>query len=226
MRFRFVFGDQYPHGAGIPVQEALLRSGVIGGFELAIGNAESGLMVKADRLVHRAFLVGMIFKGADGFLELIGAIALFVTTRPEIQHMVAWLAREELAEDPTDFFATHAVNMAQHLTAGTQHFAAAYLLVHGVIKLALVAGLLRGLRWVFPVALVVLTAFIGYQLYRLAHFPSLALGLFTLLDVIVVVLVGREWRTRENHAPRQGWMLNSPGKRRPKSRCPRGSRTR
>lgn len=182
----------------------MLRSGVIGGLEIAIGNAESGLMVKVDRLAHRAFLAGMIFKGADGCIEVIGAIALFATTRPEVQHMVAWLTREELAEDPTDFFAIHAVSMAQHLTADTKHFAVAYLLVHGAIKLALVVGLLRGLRWVFPVALGVLTAFIGYQLYRLAHIPSWALGLFTLLDVIVVVLVGREWRTRENRTSRQG----------------------
>ncbi|TAM95176.1 MAG: DUF2127 domain-containing protein [Rhodanobacteraceae bacterium] len=157
-------------------------------------------MVNADRLAHRAFLAGMVFKGADGCLELIGAIALFVTARPEIQHLVAWLTREELTEDPNDFFAAHAVSMAQHLTAGTQHFAAAYLLVHGAIKLALVVGLLRGLRWMFPVALIVLTAFIGYQLYRLSHVPSWALGLFTLLDVVVVALIAREWRAEDTRA--------------------------
>lgn len=149
-------------------------------------------MVNADRLAHRAFLAGMVFKGVDGCLELIGAIALVLTTRPEILHLVAWL-REELAEDPTDFFATRAVSMAQHLTAGTQQFASAYLLVHGAIKLALVAGLLRELRWVFPVALAVLTAFVAYQVYRLAHLPSWPLGLFTLVDMVVIALIGREW---------------------------------
>ncbi|MGH8146722.1 MAG: DUF2127 domain-containing protein [Rhodanobacteraceae bacterium] len=84
-------------------------------------------MVNADRLTHRTFLAGTIFKGMDGCLGLIGAITLFLTTRPEIQHAVAWLTREEQAEDPSDFYATHAVRMAQHLTAGTQHFAAVYL---------------------------------------------------------------------------------------------------
>jgi uncharacterized membrane protein len=161
-------------------------------------------MVNADRFAHRAFLVGVFFKGLDGCLELIGAIALLLTTRPEIRHAVAWLTREELAEDPTDFFATRAVNMVQHLTSGTQHFAAAYLLAHGAIKLALVAGLLRELRWVFPVALVVLTAFIGYQLYRLTWMPTWSLGLITLIDVVVVALIGREWRRREARARRFG----------------------
>lgn len=151
-------------------------------------------MVRADRLAHRAFLVGMFFKGMDGGLELIGAIVLFLTTRPEILHAVACLTRAELAEDPTDFFATRALHVAQHLSAGTRHFVAAYLLVNGVIKLALVAGLLRGLRWVFPAGLIVLTAFVGYQLYRLSNIPSWPLALFTLLDIVVVGLIMHEWR--------------------------------
>jgi uncharacterized membrane protein len=161
-------------------------------------------MVNADRFAHRAFLVGVFFKGLDGCLEMIGAAALFLTTRPEIRNAVASLTREELAEDPTDFFATHAVNMAQHLTSGTQHFAAAYLLAHGAIKLALVAGLLRELRWVFPVALVILTTFIGYQLYRFTQIPTWSLGLITLIDVVVVALIAREWRVRAMHVQRFG----------------------
>jgi uncharacterized membrane protein len=153
-----------------------------------------------DRLTHRTFKAGMIFKGLDGGLELIGAACLLVTTRPEIRRAVAWLTREELAEDPTDLIATHAVNMARHLTAGTQHFAAAYLLVHGAIKLTLVVCLLRGLRWMFPVALTVLSAFVGYQIYRWAHGPSWPLGLFTVLDVMVIALIFREWRIQTAEA--------------------------
>lgn len=155
-------------------------------------------MSHKGRFAHRAFLIGIFLHGVDGCLELLGGIALLVTTRPEIRQLVSWLAREELAEDPRDFLATHAVHIAQHLTAGTQHFVIAYLLVHGAIKMTLVAGMLRGLRWIFPVALIVLTAFIGYQLYRLAHLPSWALGLFTLLDIVVLALIWREWRSRES----------------------------
>jgi uncharacterized membrane protein len=147
-------------------------------------------------LTHRAFVAGMFFKGLDGSLELLGAAALVLTTRPEIRHAVAWLTRTELAEDPTDFFATHALRMAQHLTPGTEHFAAAYLAVHGAVKLALVAGLLREMRRVFPIALAILTALIGYQIYRFTLTPSWPLGLITPIDVVVVVLIAREWRIR------------------------------
>lgn len=161
-------------------------------------------MVNANRLAHRAFVIGVFLKGLDGCLELIGAVALVLTTRPEIRHAVAWLTREELAQDPTDFFANHVVSMAQHLTSGTRHFAAAYLLAHGVIKLALVAGLLRELRWVFPVALFILTIFIGYQVYRFTQMPTWSLGLITLIDVVVVALIAREWRMRALQMQRFG----------------------
>lgn len=156
-------------------------------------------MITADRFTHRAFVVGMLFKGVDGCLELIGAAALLLTTRPEIRDVVAWLTRAELVEDPTDFFATHAVRMAQHLTSGTEHFAAAYLLVHGGIKVALAACLLRELRWVFPVALIILTTFIGYQVDLWVHAPAWPLGVLTFVDIVVVVLVAKEWRMHRPH---------------------------
>ena len=152
-------------------------------------------MKHTDRLTHRAFLTGIIFKGIDGCLELVGGAALLLTNQAAIIRMVAWLTREELAENPHDFVATHAMQWAQHFSAGTQHFAALYLLAHGAIKIALVAGLLRGLRWSYPVALIVLTVFIAYQGYRLSHRPTWPLGFLTALDLVVMILIWREWRS-------------------------------
>lgn len=149
-----------------------------------------------NRLYHRAFDVGILLKGLDGLLECIGGLALLLTTRREILAAVGWLTRAELIEDPGDFVATHLAHLAQQLSLGTQHFAGFYLLGHGVIKLGLVIGLLRGARWSYPAAVVFLTAFIGYQGYRLAHTPSLALSLLTALDIAVVLLIIREWRRR------------------------------
>lgn len=155
-------------------------------------------MKHTHSLTHRAFLVGIFLKGIDGCIELIGGAMLLLTSRTAIVHMVAWVTREEFAEDRHDFIATHAVHWAQHLSASTQHFAAIYLLGHGAIKIALVAGLLRDLRWSYPVALIVLTAFIAYQGFRLYHRPSWPLGVLTAIDVVVVCLIWREWRLRKN----------------------------
>lgn len=155
-------------------------------------------MKHADNLTHRAFLAGVFLKGIDGCLELLGGAALLLTTRTTILHLVDWLRREEFAEERHDFIAAHAVHWAQHFSTSTQHFAAIYLLGHGVIKIALVAGLLRDVRWSYPVALVVLAAFIAYQGFRLSHRPSWPLGLFTAIDLVVVCLIWREWRLRKN----------------------------
>jgi uncharacterized membrane protein len=145
-------------------------------------------------IYHRAFDIGIILKGFDGLLELIGGIALLLTNQPAIRSVVAWLTHKELIEDPGDVVANFLVHMAQQLSMGTQHFAGVYLLAHGVIKMGLVAGLLRGLRWSYPAAVAFLTIFIGYQCYRLLHTPSISLGLLTVLDVAVVLLIVREWR--------------------------------
>lgn len=145
-------------------------------------------------IYHRAFDIGIILKGLDGLVEVIGGITLLVTNQPAIRSAVAWLTHKELIEDPNDVVANHLVHMARQLSVDTQHFAGIYLLAHGVIKIGLVAGLLRGLRWSYPVAAVILTAFIGYQAYRLLHTHSISLGLLTALDVAVVLLIIREWR--------------------------------
>lgn len=150
------------------------------------------------RFTHRAFEVGILLKGLDGLLELLGGGALLLTSQQAIRHAVIWLTRAELLDDPGDFVANHLVQLARQLSIGTQHFAGVYLIVHGAIKVGLVTGLLRGARGSYPVALVVLTIFIGYQCYRLAHLPSVSLLLLTVIDVVVVLLIAREWRLRRH----------------------------
>lgn len=147
-------------------------------------------------IYHRAFDIGVLLKGFDGLLELIGGVALLLTNQSAIRSAVAWLTHKELIEDPGDVVANHLVHIAQQLSMDTEHFAGVYLLAHGVIKIGLVAGLLRGFRWSYPAAVAVLTTFIGYQCYRLLHTPSISLGLLTALDVAVVLLIVREWRRR------------------------------
>lgn len=143
---------------------------------------------------HRAFKLGILVKGLDGLLELAGGSALLLTSRPAIQHAVALLTRQELVEDPHDVVANYLLHMAQHLSLGTRNFAGIYLLAHGLVKIAMVVGLLRGVRWAYPAAVVLMTAFIGYQGYRLFHQPSPLLGLLTVIDVTVTGLIVREWR--------------------------------
>lgn len=152
------------------------------------------LKPKPRYLAHKAFQFGVALKGLDGLVETVGGIALLLTSKPAIEQLVRLLTQNELSEDPSDFVANLLIRSSQRLSTQTQHFAGFYLLGYGVIKLGMAACLLRGLRWSYPVALVILTLFVAYQIYRIAHTHSVVLLLLTLLDSVIVLLIFREWR--------------------------------
>ncbi|MDE3068388.1 MAG: DUF2127 domain-containing protein [Verrucomicrobiota bacterium] len=142
--------------------------------------------------IHLLFKIGVVIKGVDGLLEAAGGIALFFTDRASLRSLVDWLTAGELQEDPTDFVATHLVRFANHLSIGTKHFAAVYLLGYGLVKMGLAAGLLRGKLWSYPAALVVLGLFLCYQIYRFSHTHSIGLALVSLLDLAILALIWRD----------------------------------
>ena len=104
------------------------------------------------------------------------------------------LTQHELSEDPRDLVASYLVRAAGHLSMSGERFASAYLLAHGVLKIALVWALLRSKLWAYPVAIVVFAAFGVYQMYRYALSRSATMLALTVLDVFVIVLTWLEYR--------------------------------
>jgi uncharacterized membrane protein len=144
--------------------------------------------------LDRVFEVGIVLKGLDGVLETIGGLLLLAVTPATINTVVASLTQHELSEDPNDLVATHLLGYAQGLSGTSVTFAALYLLAHGIVKVVLVAALLRNQLWAYPWMIGFLTLFIGYQLYRLILHPALGLGALTVFDAVIVWLTWREWR--------------------------------
>lgn len=151
------------------------------------------LKLKGEQ-IHLLFKIGIVIKGVDGALEAIAGFALFFTTTAALRTLVDWLTAGELQEDPTDFVANHLVDFFHHLTINTKYFASIYLLIYGVAKVGLVAGLLRGKLWAYPVALIVLGLFLCYQIYRLSYTHSIGLALVSLLDLIILALIWRDYQ--------------------------------
>jgi uncharacterized membrane protein len=102
--------------------------------------------------------------------------------------------QHELSEDPNDFVARHLLGYTQGLSGSTVTFAALYLAAHGIVKIVLVAALLRNQMWAYPWMIGFLGLFILYQAYRLALAPTAALFALTVFDVFIVWLTWREWR--------------------------------
>ena len=142
--------------------------------------------------LHLLFKIGVALKGLDGALEAIAGVALFFTSRSSLITLVDWLTAGELQEDPTDFVANHLVDFFHHLSINTEHFAAVYLLTYGVVKMGLVAALLRGKLWAYPTALVVLGLFLCYQIYRFSHTHSLGLAFVSVLDLFILIFIWQD----------------------------------
>lgn len=142
---------------------------------------------------HRAFEVGIILKGLNAVVEVVGGLLLLVLTPDQLQALAVRWTREELSEDPHDFIATHLLHTAGGLTGDAVLFGAAYLLTHGLVKLVLVVSLLLNRLWAYPVMIAVLLAFIGYQLYRIALHPTPGLIALTVFDAAIVALTWHEY---------------------------------
>jgi len=157
-----------------------------------------------EKLLRAIFDASLWLKAAFALSEVAGGIAAFFVSKQFLLGFVQWVFQDEFADDPHDFIATFFLHSVQGLTSGTLNFAAAYLLVHGVIKLWLIGGLLRERLWYYPTALVVFSLFVAYQLYRYTITHSVWLLLITAIDLAVIGLTWHEWRylkqTRANQS--------------------------
>ncbi len=157
----------------------------------------------SEKRIHLFFRISLFLKGAFAFLEILGGVLAFLVPRQFVLGLVAVLTQRELAEDPRDLVANYLLHAAQHLSVGTQTFAALYLLSHGAIKLWLILGLLRERLWYYPTALVVFALFIAYQLYRFSFTHSAFLLFITAVDAVVIVLTWHEYRYLKGQAFRR-----------------------
>jgi uncharacterized membrane protein len=144
--------------------------------------------VQREIFLYRVFALGVWVKGMDGVLEIVGGFLLLLISPVMLNQFVMTLTQHELVEDPHDVIATALRHAAAQLSANTQLFASLYLVAHGLVKVVLVVGLLRGKRWAYPAAIGFLCLFIVYQLYRLSYHATAGLLLLTLFDMVIVGL--------------------------------------
>ena len=153
-------------------------------------------------LLDKTYEVGIIIKGIDGTLELIGGILVLVLSPGTILSITNFFTQDALQENPHNFLANHLSEAGNHLASGQTTFAALFLLTHGLVKVVLVTCLLLNKFWAYPWALVVLTLFLVYQTYLLVTKTTFGMAFLTVLDVIIIYLVYREWqKVRSEQSP-------------------------
>jgi len=153
-----------------------------------------GSRFRPNDLLDRTFEVGIILKGLDGVLEVVGGLLLLLVSPASINSITTTITQHELSEYPHDFIATHLLNTAHGLTGSAVHFGAFYLLSHGLVKIVLVVAILNNRVWAYPWMIAFLGAFIVYQVYRLTIKLSFGLAALTVFDIFIAWLTYREYR--------------------------------
>ena len=146
------------------------------------------------RRTEQLFKLALVVKAVDGAAELTGALALLLVSGTAVQRLVADVLSRDLIGPPDGTLARHFVAGTAEFASGSRTFAVVYLGLHGVVKLALVAALLRKWLPAYPIAVVVLGAFVLYELYRATRTGSILLPFLAVLDIAIIVVIVREYR--------------------------------
>ena len=154
-----------------------------------------------EKRIHQVFVASVLFKGAHALIEIIGGLALYLVSTQTIISTINRWSYDELIEDRHDWIATHLLDFSNHFSVAEHHFYAFYLLSHGLIKSALVIGLLREKLWAYPASIAVFGLFIAYQLYRYSFTHDIALILLSIFDLFVIALAVHEYRLLRKHLP-------------------------
>jgi uncharacterized membrane protein len=80
------------------------------------------------------------------------------------------------------------------LSADSKTFAVAYLLVHGIVKLAIVVAIWFSQLWAYWLAGIVFSLFVIYQMARFAVTHSMLMLVLTAVDLIIIALLPPEYR--------------------------------
>lgn len=145
-------------------------------------------------LFDKVFEGGIILKGVDGLLELLGGLLVLFISPARLHGFIDFATHRELVEDPHDKIANLLIHATRHYSDGGRAFLAVYLLIHAAIKLIAVVGILKNWLWAYPFSLISLGLLALYQLYTIFFIKaSVGIILLTTFDAVILVLIWREY---------------------------------
>ncbi|HEV7121392.1 MAG TPA: DUF2127 domain-containing protein [Candidatus Paceibacterota bacterium] len=152
-----------------------------------------------QKLIYEGYLVSIILKGLISLNETVTGIALLFIPPSIFLAFTDWVAD---IVPTSGFIGAHLAEQLNGYTASTSHFLALYLFSRGIVKLVLIIALLRNKLWAYPSLLLVMAGFLLYQFYQIAASGSILVIGITVLDIIVMYFVWREWRIVRERAAR------------------------
>ena len=153
-----------------------------------------GKQKKFKELVHVGFEVGLLVKGIDGILEIIGGFLLMFLSPVRLNSIMRVLTQHELSEDPKDTVANFLLTYGHSFSISAQNFGVVYLFSHGIVKCVLIYLLWQKKLFAYPLSILSLLLFVAYQMYRYSIHQSAFLIILSIFDIIMVWLTVMEYR--------------------------------
>ncbi|WP_053078949.1 DUF2127 domain-containing protein [Puniceibacterium sp. IMCC21224] len=128
-------------------------------------------------------------KAGVGLLQFGAGLGLSLSPSDSMVRLVDWLTRNRLAADSTTRVLRH---WADTLPVQAETFYALYLMGHGALNFLIIFGLVLHLRYAYPVAMLVLSGFVLYQLreFLVGHDPAFLV--LCAVDLTVMILISLE----------------------------------
>lgn len=145
---------------------------------------------------HQIFVVTLAAKAVLGAVQLLTAFAIYFGFAERLPALAQWLFKAELAEDPNDFLATYIVSLIGISPVSDLTFYTVYFSAHGALHIAVVVALLYGASWAHHAAIIVLWAFVAYQMFEWTRIGGTALLILTAIDLLVIYITLREHRRK------------------------------
>jgi uncharacterized membrane protein len=142
---------------------------------------------------HKIFLISLYIKAVYGLTEAISGIVLIILGSRHLSRIVQWAFGQELLEDPKDVLGNLFMNAASSMSVHVYMFISLYMIVHGIANAVIAYALIKRRLWFFPVAGVMLTFFIIYQLYLIIRAPNITMILLTMIDMTLLVFLKSEY---------------------------------
>jgi uncharacterized membrane protein len=153
-----------------------------------------GFKERHGKLIHTGFTIGLVIKGIDGLLEIIGGVLLIYFNPGRLSRLIKFMTQGELLEDPNDIFANILLKISSSFSIDAFSFGIFYLISHGLVKCFIIYLLWRRKLWAYPFSLAVLVLFIFYQIYRYTLNASVWMILLTASDILMIILTWLEYQ--------------------------------
>jgi uncharacterized membrane protein len=139
------------------------------------------------------FEISLVIKGLNALADLAGGIIIWFTSKVVLVTFILNFFQNDLSDNPKDYIANFIVNSAETLAVSSQYFLAAYLLIHGIVKIFLLVCLYKRKLWAYPTSIIIFSLLIFYESYTFYLNNSMLILIFTILDIILVLLTGHEY---------------------------------